>query len=101
MSYYKVMVDDNFHYMDEGERYQFGVFPTVEEAIAACKSIVDEDLTWALTPGMTASELYESYIQFGSDPFIVPIIPGDERVKFSAWGYAKEQSEIVTLHGKA
>ena len=24
MSRYKVMVDDNFHYMDEDERYQHG-----------------------------------------------------------------------------
>ena len=37
MSRYKVMVDDNFHHMDEDERYQHGVFLTAEEAISACK----------------------------------------------------------------
>ena len=33
---YKVMVDDNFHYMEEDERYQLGTFATAEEALAAC-----------------------------------------------------------------
>ena len=44
------------------ERYQHGVFSTAEEAIAACKRIVDEDLEQALKPGMSAAELYESYV---------------------------------------
>jgi hypothetical protein len=38
------MVDDNFHYMDQDERYEHGIFSTVDEAIAACKAIVDADL---------------------------------------------------------
>jgi hypothetical protein len=54
----------------------------------------------ALKPGMTAAQLYESYVMFGSDPFVVPINLADDCVKFSAWNYAKEQSEIVTSHGK-
>ena len=56
---YKVMVDDNFHYQDEDERWQYGVFLTEEEAIAACKRIVDSDLESNFKPGMTATELYE------------------------------------------
>jgi hypothetical protein len=36
MPRYKVMVDDNFHYQCEDERWQYGVFLTAEEAIAAC-----------------------------------------------------------------
>jgi hypothetical protein len=99
MSHYKVMVDDNFHYMDEDERYQHGVFSTAEEAIAACKRIVDDDLEQAIKPGMTAAELYESYTHFGSDPFVVPLNPAEECVKFSAWDYAKEQSKIVASLG--
>jgi hypothetical protein len=39
------MVDDNFHYMDDEDRYELGIFSTIEEAIAACKRIVDADLT--------------------------------------------------------
>jgi len=30
--------------MEEDERDEFGTFSTIEEAIAACKQIVDEDL---------------------------------------------------------
>lgn len=44
MSRYKVLVDDNFHFMDESERYEAGVFSTVEEAITKCKSMIDADL---------------------------------------------------------
>jgi hypothetical protein len=45
VSRYKIMVDDNFHYMDDEDRYELGIFSTIEEAIAACKRIVDADLT--------------------------------------------------------
>ena len=100
MSRYKVMVDDNFHYMDEDERYHHGIFSTAEEAIAACKRIVDENLENQVKPGMTATELYESYTNFGSDPFVVTLSPADERIDFSAWDYARERSQIVTYNGK-
>ena len=79
---YTVFVDDNFHYMDEDERYTLGVFATVEEAIAACRSIVDRCLNHE--PGMTAEAMFKKYAMFGEDPFI----PG---VEFSAWTYAKER----------
>ena len=39
---YTVFVDDNFHYMDESERYKLGEFPDCASAVAACKQIVDE-----------------------------------------------------------
>jgi hypothetical protein len=45
VSRYKVMVDDNFHCMEEDERYGLATFSTIEEAIAACKRIVDDDLS--------------------------------------------------------
>src|SRR5438105_905972 len=49
-------------------------------------------------PGTTATELYELYIAFGPDPFVVPLDPNDPDVKFSAWRYAKEQcKELVSL----
>jgi hypothetical protein len=84
--------------MDEDERYQHGVFLTAEEAIAACKRIVDANLKHLIEPGMTADNLYEQYTFGGSDPFIVPVGPADEPVDFSAWDYAKEQSALLTLH---
>jgi len=46
---YQVFVDDNFHFMDESERYNLGEFSTREEAIATCKKIVDEYLISAYT----------------------------------------------------
>ena len=41
---YTVFVDDNFHYMDESERYKLGEFADCASAMAACKQIVDEFL---------------------------------------------------------
>lgn len=34
---YKVIVADNYHYMDESESYASGTYATLEEAVAACK----------------------------------------------------------------
>src|ERR1700733_4168479 len=100
MARYKVMVDDNFHFLEEDKQYQHGVFPTAEEAIAACKSIVDSDLAGFIKPGMTASELYQAYTDFGRDPFVVCVKPDDERVRFSAWTYAEERSSVVASQRK-
>jgi hypothetical protein len=79
MSRYKVLVEDNFHYMDERERYEAGVFSSAEEAIAECKSIVDAELTgYDDYMPRTADELFELWVLFGPDPFIVPINKNDE-----------------------
>jgi hypothetical protein len=92
MSRYKVMVDDNFHYMEEDERYELGTFSTLEEAIAACKKMVDDDLiAFAKERNYTPDELYDYYTSFGSDPFVVALDSEEDRPAFSAWNYAKEQ----------
>jgi len=52
---YTVLVNDNFHYMDESERYELGSFETLDEAIAACKKVVDECFG-ENSPGMTPAE---------------------------------------------
>ena len=85
---YRVFVDDNFHYMDESERYQLGEFGTLEAAVDACKKVVDEFLVSNLRPGMTADELITQYALFGEDPFI---LTGDGSVPFSAREYAAER----------
>ena len=86
---YRVMVDDNYHYMDESERYQHGEFATLDAAIAAARKIVDEYLESAYKPGMSGDELMASYCQFGEDPFITgPEVKG---VVFSARDYARER----------
>ena len=94
---YKVLIDDNFHYMDEDHRYEHGVFGTAGEAVAACKRIVDEELTYMLKPGMTADALYQLWVMFGEDPYVMPVDPTDARVAFSAWEYAKERCEVLEL----
>lgn len=83
-----VYVDDNFHYMDEDERYIHGRFSRYEDAVAACKKIVDEVLQD--DPAKTSEDLYDSYVGFGEDPWIKgPTPPGSE--PFSARDYARQR----------
>lgn len=87
---FKVLVADNFHYQDRDHYSELEDFYTIEEALAACRKIVDDYLASAHKSGMAASELYASYIEFGEDPFIV----GSD-VLFSAWNYAKNRCEEI------
>jgi hypothetical protein len=89
---YTVLVDDNYHYMDESERYTLGAFRSAEVAIEACKRLVDDFLE-ASCKGLDPSseKLYEHYVAFGPDPFIVTNDPGIPEPPFSAWEYAREQ----------
>jgi len=36
MPNYRVLINDNAHYMDESERADHGIFANADEAIAAC-----------------------------------------------------------------
>jgi hypothetical protein len=63
----------------------------VELAIAAAKRIVDEYLTSAHTSGMSAAQLYHSYVNFGEDPYIVA--EQSTGVLFSAWDYARKRCD--------
>ena len=97
MSSYVVMVDDNFHYMDEDERTRDSEHPTAEAAITRCKAIVDAWLDQATSNApepMTASELLETYQGFGEDPFVVAPA-GTQRVAFSAWEYAAARAKEI------
>ncbi|MCS6820447.1 MAG: hypothetical protein NZ551_01105 [Microscillaceae bacterium] len=82
---YVVMVDCNYHYMDESERYQAGEFDTPEEAINLCKEIVESSIQYE--EGKTPEELFNMYCMFGKDPYII----GD--VSFSGREYAKKYIE--------
>jgi hypothetical protein len=86
---FTVMVADNFHYMDEDEKYELGKFATLEDAIAASKRIVDASLASALKPGMSADALFRQYTSFGEDPYILG--SRERGVPFSAREYAKAQ----------
>jgi len=90
---YKVEVDDNFHFMDEDERWCLGEFATYEEALAAAKRMVEEFFGDDIV-GETAEELFEGYTMMGDDPFIVPFAGASvPKSHFSAWDYAKEYAE--------
>ena len=95
MPRYKVMVDDNFHYQDSDERWEQGTYETVEEALAACRGIVDQSLQEEYRPGISAEALYRRYLSFGDDPFIVVLDGSDDRATFSAWSYAKERCRAI------
>jgi hypothetical protein len=82
---YTVYVDDNFHYMDESERYQLGEFPDCAAALAACKQCVDQSLRDSRVEGQ---DTLATYLMFGDDPFIVT---EDPDCKFSARDYARER----------
>lgn len=86
---YTVFVDDNFHYMDESERYKLGEFGDCASAVAACKQIVDEFLT-TCDLNKTDSEIYHQYVSFGEDPWISS---DDSDCRFSAWNYARERAK--------
>jgi len=93
---YRVLADDNFHYLDEIFRHSLGEFPTYGEALAACEEVVERFLRQEYVPGMAESALYFRYLMFGRDPFIAerPESP-DASPGFSAWDYAKVRcSEI-------
>ena len=88
---YSVYVDDNFHYMEEEERYKLGDFATLDEAIAACKRLVDAFLKDETTRDSPAAERYQQYTNFGPDPFIVSDDPAAAEQRFSAWSYAEKR----------
>jgi hypothetical protein len=93
---YTVIVDDNYHYMDESERYKLGEFETRDAAVEACRKIVDRCLEEDYEPGMTAETLWMRYTMFGEDPWIAGDGGGE---RFSAWDYAKERAKEVCAAG--
>ena len=95
----RVLMNENARYMDESERSDHGLFANAEEAIAACKMMIDDELATMHKPRMTAKELFRLYVGFGPDPFVVPLNPADPEIEFSAWTYAKKRCKhLVSQH---
>ena len=88
---YTVFVDDNFHYMDESERYKLAEFEDCASAVAACKQIVDEFLN-TCDSSKTDAEIFHQYVLFGEDPWISST---DSECTFSAWNYARERAKAL------
>ena len=89
---YTVRVSDNFHYMDEEEVYDLAEFDSCEEAMAACRKVVDDFLLSTYEPGMNAERLWWLFTSFGDDAYI---IGPDTRCRFSGWTYAKQRCEEI------
>lgn len=88
MAKYLVYVDDNFHRGDESERYKLGEYQTRDEAVAVCKSKVEEYFEQIQKGKHSFKELWEGYMLYGEDPFISN---DDAETRFSAWEYAKQR----------
>jgi hypothetical protein len=90
---YRVIVDDNYHYMDKDERSVLGEYATYAEALAASRKLV-EDFFADSESGTTHAEAYEAYTMMGDDPWIEAFggAPAP-KTRFSAWGHAKEHSK--------
>lgn len=89
---YVMYVDDNYHLMDEAERYKGGEFDDCESAKKQCMEIVDAFLIEGYQPGMTWKELLSAYQGFGEDPWIAS---AEADCQFSAWDYAEQRCQEI------
>lgn len=95
---YRVIIDDNFHFMDESERDLAGTYPDCETARQQCIALVERSLKAEYQPGMEAKELLERYKSFGDDPWISG---PDRECRFSAWEYAAARAKEICEAGGA
>jgi hypothetical protein len=80
---YKVFIDDNFHCQDQSDRETHGMVATAAEALAVCRSIVDDFLYECGSSQACPQRLYTSATRrSGHDPFMVPIYPNGPSVSF-------------------
>lgn len=96
---FTVLVDDNYHFMDESERYRSGSFSNLEKAIKKCEEITLRSLRDLYEEGITAEKLSAQWAMFGDDPFVVG---AEEGVPFSARKFVTVplcESVIASLGG--
>jgi hypothetical protein len=88
---YEVYVDDNANFMDDDERYLFGEYVSEEEAVEACKLIINQFFNDSLKSGVPTDELYDYWCSFAESPFI-------KGGQFSASIFAKEKMrELISI----
>ncbi len=85
---YSVKVDDNYHSMDESERYDDASYPTLGQAIERCKAITMASLKACYEKGIDANKLHAQWLMFGDDPFIVG---AEGKPPFSAREFVTEE----------
>lgn len=86
---YEVKVDDNYHYMDESERYNAGSFSSLEKAVEKCKEVTVNSLKDCYEEGTTPEKLSAQWAMFGDDPFIQGAPEGE--IPFSARSFVTEE----------
>jgi len=94
---YKVFVDDNYHYGDEGERYETASYKSLQEAINQCEEITIKSLTDLYEHGITADDLKAQWSMFGEDPFIRG---ADISVPFSARKFISTEICQIIIEAK-
>jgi hypothetical protein len=82
MAQCKVLANDNAHYMDITEVSEHGIFSSAEQAVAACKKIVDNDLNSMWQPGATAACTVPTLCVSRARPFRHPHRSGRSLVEF-------------------
>lgn len=91
---YRLVVYDNFHYMDDDEPYQKGEYETYELALADAKAMVESFLEFNWKTGMTPDQLIDVFNDFGEEPTIIPR-NNDNGEIFSARKYVKDIAESI------
>lgn len=90
---YIVMVGDNFHFNNDDGEYNHGAYDTPEEAISACKMIIERSIK--IENGATPNALYKHYRGFGESPYIIG------GVAFSVQNYARAYCQKLFDEKKA
>ncbi len=91
---YRLVVYDNFHYMDDDEPYEKGEYETYELALADAKLMIESFLEFNWKNGMTPDQLIDVFNDFGEEPTIIPR-NNDNGEIFSARKYVKEIAESI------
>jgi hypothetical protein len=92
---YKVSAAENPHYMDEDEWRTAGFYDGIEEALAACRYIIDRSLRELDDDRMRATELFRLWAVMGEDAWVVPLRDGLTKAEFSGRDYARLRSEDI------
>jgi hypothetical protein len=93
---WKVYEDGNLHPYDEDERIFVGEYRSLKKAERVCRKRIESYLRdeKARHPGIRGADLYDYYLNFGPDPFI---IGGG----FRAWKYAEKRCMLLTTQWKS
>jgi crotonobetainyl-CoA:carnitine CoA-transferase CaiB-like acyl-CoA transferase len=90
---FTVQVDDNFHFMDEDERWTAGTYGSLQKALDKCLQMVGQDLRQGYRSEITATDLYESYTTMGDDPRVVDPVARNQHIQ---WLYERVGEAAAT-----